>query len=222
MKKKLVSTSFFIFFNTFAQVGINTPDPTRSLHVQGNLKVVNLKNASEDAAFERILVSDPDGNVDYANRKVFLPSGGIGAVDKESYSEIYNNDSTSGIVTKKLKCGKFFFVFNETTSSNIMFGLNEQPASTVNIYMNMEQNWNGNGFQFYQGTNSTNGTDTPFSFTTSNYNTPQEFKSSNLALYEQNVMTFQYPGDQDIYRLTIYKVGHTSNSYDFVSACEKF
>lgn len=221
MKKLLVVASILSLANINAQVGINTSTPTRTLHINGNLIVSGLKNASEDAAYEKILVSDANGNVDYALRSSFLPNTGVGAVDKESYSELYNNTSANGLPERRLKCGKFFFIFETGTDSNIKFGLNDKPAANVNVYMNMEQNWN-NGFQFYQGTNTANGVDTPFIFTTSNYNTAQEFKSSRLDSYEQNVMTFQYPGDADIYRLTIYKVQHTSTSYDFVSACEKF
>lgn len=221
MKKFLVVTSILSLTYIDAQVGINTTSPTRTLHVQGNLRVANLQNVSEDAAFDRILVSDTNGNVDYASRSSFLPNTGVGAVDKESYSEIYNNTSASGLPERRLRCGKFFFIFDTGTDSNVKLGLNEKPAASVNIYMNMEQNWN-NGFQFYQGTNATNGVDAPFTFTTSNYDVAQEFKSARLDSYEQNVMTFQYPGDADIYRLTIYKVQHTGTSYDFVSACEKF
>lgn len=221
MIRLLVATFSLISIQSYTQVGVNVSQPTRTLHINGNLRVSNLQNVSEDAAFEKILVTDANGNVDYALRSSFLPNTGVGAVDKESYIEIYNNNNASGLPERRLKCGKFFFIFETGADSNIKFGINEKPATNVNIYMNMEQNWN-NGFQFYQGTNSTNGVNAPFTFTTSNYNVAQEFKSARLDSYEQNVMTFQYPGDADIYRLTIYKVQHTSSSYDFVSACEKF
>ncbi|WP_300675399.1 hypothetical protein [Soonwooa sp.] len=207
----------------FGQVGINTKTPTRTLHVEGNLKISDIHNASEDAIYSRILVANTGGDVDYASKSSFLPDVGAGASDKESYSEIYNNTNGGGIPTRKLKCGKFFFTFDDNVNdSNIMFGLNDKPAANVDVYMNMEQNWNGNGFQFYQGTNSTNGPNAPFTFTTTNYMNAQMFKSARLDPYEQNVMIFQYPGDADLYRLTIYKVKHASNSFDFVSACEKF
>lgn len=223
MIRLIVAVSFILYCPLHGQVGINTKQPTRTLHVEGNLKVSDINNVSEDAVYSKILVGNVEGDIDYALKSSFLPNVGTDVSDKESYSEIYNNTNGSGIPERKLKCGKFFFTFDDNiTDSNIMFGLNDKPVANVDVYMNMEQNWDGNGFQFYQGTNSKDGTNAPFSFTTSNYMTPQMFKSARLDPYEQNVMIFQYPGDADLYRLTIYKVKHTSDSFDFVSACEKF
>jgi len=158
--------------------------------------------------------------VDYVNRQDFLPFPGVGHSDKETYSSIYNRSTGTGDKTKVLKCGKFGFIFDETTASEIMFFIQEKPDSDVSIFMNMEQNWTGNGFQFFQGTTGDN--TSAFVFTPSNYNQPRLFASANVADYEQNVMHFQYPGDDNLYRLTIYRVKHSDTSYDFVAACEKF
>lgn len=222
---KNISIIAFLFFSQFifsqaGSVGINTANPTRTLHVNGNLKVSSMNNASEDGAYDRVLIADDDGNIDYINKKDFLPDPGIGYSDKESYSSIYNRDNGSGDATKSVKCGRFSFTFDNTSRSEIKFYLNEAPTSNVSIYMNMEQNWNGGGFQFYQGTATDN--TSAFVFTPSNYATPRSFASANVADYEQNVMHFQYPGEAFIYRLTIYRVSHTSSNYDFVAACEKF
>lgn len=210
------------FFST-AQVGINTKNPTRMLHIEGDLKIRVLKDVSDDSAYDRILVADANGNIDYTSKKSFLPNIGEGASDKESYSEIYNSSNGGGNPNKQLKCGKFFFIFDDNVNdSNIMFGLNDPPQNNISVYMSMEQNWSSNGFQFYQGNGNINGVNAPFVFTTSNYNKAQAFKSSRVDAYEQNVMIFQYPGDSDLYRLTVYKVKHSDSNFDFVSACEKF
>lgn len=212
---------FFCANFFYTQVGINTNDPKRTLHINGNLKVSDLKDASDDADFDRILVADQKGNVDYVVKQDFLPaSGTVGFSNKETYSTVYNQTTGTGNEAKELKCGKFVFIFDKSTDSNIKFYLQSKPESTVSIYMNMEQNWSGNGFQFYQGTTPNN--TLPFVFTTTNYNTAQLFASANVADYEQNVMHFQYPGDNNFYRLIIYRVKHSNTSYDFVAACEKF
>lgn len=219
--KKIKTLSFLVCTQLFfAQLGINTDVPSRMLHVKGNVKISTIKDASEDAAFDRVLVADQDGNVDYINKQDFLPNPGVGHSDKEAHNAIYNMASGVGDPNKVLKCGKFGFVFGATEASEIMFFLQERPASNVNIYMNMEQNWDGGGFQFFQGTAGNN--TLPFLFTPTNYNVPRLFTSANVADFEQNVMHFQYPGDDNLYRLTIYRVMHSGTSYDFVAACEKF
>lgn len=206
------------------QVGINTVTPTRKLHVAGNMRVRVMTNKSETATYDRILSSDISGNVDYVTKSSLQPPIEPGASTKESYSLVYNMPTANGDPSKTLKCGKFLFLFESTTQSRINFRLSENPGIDVTIYMSMEQNFNANGFQFYQGKTPTDASTVPFLFTSTNWNINQEFASANLADYEQNVMHFQYPNDTDFYRLTIYKVRQNTgiDSWDFAAVCEKF
>ncbi len=210
------------------KVGINTNTPQRTLDINGSVRVRTLANQSENANYDKVLIADQNGNVDHLLRSDFLPLSDEFTSNKMVINNLYSNTANTGIEAKIITCGDFKFRFGNTGGSNseprIEFGLNATPPSTVNVYVTMEQNWNGNGFQLFQG--NTGGNTTPFSFSNTNFTT---FAQANLADYEQNVIHFQYPGKKDFYRLTIYKLpykitinGTESTKYDFISNCEKF
>lgn len=188
------------------------------------MRIGVLTNKSETVAYDEILSTDINGNVDYVTKSSMQPPLEPGTSNKESYSLVYNMPGPNGDPTRTLKCGKFLFVFENTDQSRINFRLAENPGADVSIYVSMEQNFNANGFQFYQGKTPTDPSTVPFLFTSSNWNINQEFARANLADYEQNIMHFQYPNDTDFYRLTIYKVKQNTgiDSWDFVASCEKF
>ncbi|WP_312768120.1 hypothetical protein [Epilithonimonas sp.] len=230
MGVKFILRIGIVFFPLFinAQVGINTSTPTRTLHVVGDLRIRQLNDESDKADYDRILVQDQDGNIDYTTKSNLLPTGSDpDEANKEAYSQLFNEITENGNPSKILKCGKFYFLFDSGSDSRIKFRLVDEPASSVDIFMSMEQNWDGNGFQFFQGHASNDSAATPFVFTPENYNVPQEFAEANVADSEQNVMHFQYPDDPNFYRLTIYRVRQkvgipTVLSWDFAATCEKF
>lgn len=59
----------FISSNLLAQVGINTTAPTRVLDVNGNMRLRNSTDKSSDVLYDRVLVSDSNGNIDYVQKK---------------------------------------------------------------------------------------------------------------------------------------------------------
>lgn len=216
-----------LYFSQVGNVGIKTTTPTRTLDINGTLRVRNTLDKSEDGDYTRILISNTNGDVDYITRADLLPAKDQYSSDKQVINNLYSNSANAGDPSKIIKCGKFKFAFGNTTESKIQFALVDKPTTDVEIFMNMEQNWSSNGFQFFQGTSG--GDASPFIFTTANYGNMREFAAANLADREQNVMHFQYPNDPNLYRLTVYKVyqslkiGSTdSTSYDFVTTCEKF
>ena len=207
-----------------AQVGINTNDPQIKLDVAGNMRVRGLVDKSDDASYDRVLTVDANGNVDYTSKASLLPSGNPNNTNKETSSQIYNSAVANGDPSKILKCGNFNFSFASGTDSVIGFSLASDPGKTVNIYMSMEQNWDGSGFQFFQGKTENDGAAVPFTFASSNWFITQSLAQGRVADYEQNVLHFQYPGENDFYRLIIYKVLQNTgtNSWDFAAVCEKF
>ncbi|SFN31236.1 hypothetical protein SAMN05421738_11040 [Algoriella xinjiangensis] len=221
--KTLLFTGLIFSITSYAQVGVNTNTPTRSLDINGHLKIRETVDESENGEYSKILVTDNDGNIDFIYKKDLLPVSDEFTSDKVVINNIYMNTTSAGIPSKKITCGKFEFSFNGDSNSKIQFNLVQAPTQNVSIYMSMEQNYDPNGFQFYQGTSKSN--INPFIFTTSNWSTAQPFAEAGLADFEQNIMYFQYPNDPDFYRLTVYKVKHTINNgstWSFVSACEKF
>lgn len=227
-KKFIVLLGIIIFQAIYAQVGINTANPTRTLHVQGDLKIRQMTDVSQDLSYDRILAEDASGNVDYVLKSNLLPTGtDPDDANKEAFSQLYNSPTENGDPSKILKCGKFYFLFDTGVDSRIKFRLVDEPDSTVDIFMSMEQNWDGNGFQFFQGHAYNDPATVPFVFTAENYNVPQEFAEANVADSEQNIMHFQYPNDPNFYRLTIYRVKQKVGSqvvlsWDFAATCEKF
>ncbi|WDF46007.1 hypothetical protein PQ459_13980 [Chryseobacterium sp. KACC 21268] len=224
MKNIYIISLLFIYHFSSAQVGINTASPSRKLHIDGNVRVRGIINKSESSAYTDILVTDSNGNIDYTTKASMQPTPQVGTSNKESYSQIYNMTTESGDPSKALTCGKFSFSFDTGASSNIRFRLSQNPNTTVNIYMTMEQNYEANGFQFYQGKTGSDAATVPFIFDGTNWNTYQQFAQANVADFEQNVMHFQYPGDVDFYRLTIYRALQRTGvtTYDFAAVCEKF
>src|SRR6218665_807550 len=227
-KKFILLLGVVLFSLCYAQVGINTPSPTRTLHVAGDLKIRQLIDESQILSYDRILAEDANGNLDYVLKSNLLPTTtDPDEANKEAFSQLYNMGTENGDPSKILKCGKFYFLFDNGSDSRIKFRLVDEPASSVDIFMSMEQNWDGNGFQFFQGHAANDPATVPFVFTPENYNTPQEFAEANVADSEQNIMHFQYPNDPNFYRLTIYRVRQkigtpTVLSWDFAATCEKF
>ena len=229
MNKKFIFLVTTVLFQlNYAQVGINTPNPTRTLHVQGDLKIRQIADVAAESAYDRILAEDADGNIDYLLKSNLLPTtSDPNEANKEVYSQLYSQETENGDPNKILKCGKFYFLFDSGVDSRIKFRLIDNPETAVDIFMSMEQNWDGNGFQFFQGHAYNDPSTVPFVFTPENYNVPQEFAEANVADSEQNVMHFQYPNDPNFYRLTIYrvkqKIGNpVKNTWDFAVTCEKF
>ncbi|KFC19655.1 hypothetical protein IO90_10300 [Chryseobacterium sp. FH1] len=230
-----MSRAFFCLFglvlfqNFNAQVGINTSVPTKTLHVVGDLAVRKIVDESDrPSTYDRILVEDQQGNIDYILKSNLLPStNGTDEASKEAYSQLFSMSTENGDPARILTCGKFYFLFDNGSDSRIKFRLVDDPVETVNIFMSMEQNWSGNGFQFFQGKAYNDPATVPFVFDSANYNIPQEFAEANVADSEQNVMHFQYPNDPNFYRLTIYRVRQkigvpVVNTWDFAATCEKF
>lgn len=51
-----------------AQVGINTTAPSRALDINGSLRARTQTNQTSNASYDNVLVSDVNGNVDYAKK----------------------------------------------------------------------------------------------------------------------------------------------------------
>lgn len=94
---------FIFFISVFCngQVGINTTAPSRTVDVNGALRVRTQTDQSSNSSYDNVLISDANGNVDYIKKNVLnqqmvqlfnlstLPSvnaGGSGAVTPVSIS----------------------------------------------------------------------------------------------------------------------------------------
>ncbi|MGG5207700.1 hypothetical protein ACQWU4_02045 [Chryseobacterium sp. MIQD13] len=65
---KIFYFTFLFCMNISAQVGINTQSPSRTLDVNGSLRVRTQTNQSATASYDNVLASDANGNVDYVKK----------------------------------------------------------------------------------------------------------------------------------------------------------
>lgn len=222
--KKIIYTAFLMLFSvSWAQVGINTDQPTRDLHVEGDLRVIDLQNKSEVSTYDKVLAADKDGNIDYIDKEILKPDL-AGQTDKIVQNNLYNTDTGMPDEEQILICGKFIFAFmNSADKTRVRFRLTEKPASAVDVYVTFEQNFpalhNGDGFLYEASATSTK------NFTTSNWNRfqsiPTTTSQGEIADGEYNELYVIYPNIGEFYRVTFYRLLQNEKSY-FVNTCEQF
>lgn len=220
MKNNFILLSCFIFFSGIlsAQVGINTANPKRTLDVEGNLRVRELTDKSQAPSYNKILVVNPDGNIDYINKQDLQPVKDEFTADKQVLNNIYSTTTGKAEDTKFVSCGKFDFAFrNIGANTNIQYRLKNTPTSDVTVYITLEQNYSSNGYQFQVPTAGKT-----FTSTTNNFGDLPTY-GANIVNSELNVLYLLYPGESNLYRLTFYRLDQTTpKTNDFVTVCEKF
>ncbi|MBO6213618.1 hypothetical protein [Algoriella sp.] len=220
MKNNFILLSCFIFFSGIlsAQVGINTANPKRTLDVEGNLRVRELTDKSQAPSYNKILVVNPDGNIDYINKQDLQPVKDEFTADKQVLNNIYSTTTGKADDTKFVSCGKFDFAFrNIGANTNIQYRLKNTPTSNVTVYITLEQNYSSNGYQFQVPTAGKT-----FTSTTNNFGDLPTY-GANIVNSELNVLYLLYPGESNLYRLTFYRLDQTTpKTNDFVTVCEKF
>lgn len=220
MKSKLISLAMLLFATTMsAQVGINTKTPQSTLHVEGNMRVRELNDKSQAPAYDKLLVVNANGKVDYIDKKDLRPIGDEFTSDKQVLNNIYTTTNGKADDSKFVSCGKFDFAFRNAGSAiNIQYKLTNDPVNDVTVYMTLEQNWKPNGYEFQAPQ-----TGEKFSSNTNSFvNLP--ISGAGIVNGELNILYLLYPGDRDLYRLTFYRLDQSTSpsTYDFVTACEKF
>ena len=106
-------------------VGINTQNPERTLHIQGDMRSTIFQNKGNDSLYEDLIISNSSGNIDKQPKSSVFQTP---TQQVETDRNIYYN-TTSGDINKIAKCGKFTFAIN---NSNIpVMKLNVQPSSNI-------------------------------------------------------------------------------------------
>ena len=223
MKKYNLLTSLLVSGLAFAQtgnVGIGTQNPSRNLHVEGDLRIRNLENKAADATYTRVLAVDNNGNIDYVNKSSLLPDM-TGEIQKTVINNEYTTTGNTPTNTNTLKCGRFEFAFiSDSTTGLVRFRLNQAPATNVNVYTTFEQNFapfnTSDGFQFEASTS-------PRTITTSNafIDVPVGSTQAQIVNGEYNELYITYPGDAVFYRVSFYRVNQNGKTH-WVNACETF
>lgn len=66
MRKIIIISLFSVCLH--AQVGINTTSPSRTIDVNGTLRVRTQTDQSSNVSYDNVLISDANGNVDYVKK----------------------------------------------------------------------------------------------------------------------------------------------------------
>jgi len=215
--KKLLSLISIVVTSvySYSQVGIGTDNPSRMLHVNGDIKIRNLQFKASDSNYSRVLAIDNQGNIDYVDKSSITPDSNNN-INKIIVNNTYTTSGGTPINTESLKCGKFEFSYiRNSNTGDVRFRLAEAPSSTIKVYTTFEQNWDGNGFQ-YQAKS------TPKEFTTANNYIDVPFDGqARIENGEYNELYVSYPKEPYFYRVSFYRVQQNSTTY-WVTACEEF
>lgn len=225
IKKGIILICLILSCNSYAQVGIGTNTPVRTLHVEGNMRIRELDDKSQVSDYNKLLVVNANGDVNYIERSDLHPDTDEFTSDKQVLNNIYTTTNGKADDAKFVSCGKFDFAFknNSVNGTDIRYKLVSTENKSATVYITLEQNWqdspptetNG-GFEFQVPTTGKLIDNTTFE------NLPTS--GQQIVNGELNVLYLLYPGDKDLYRLTFYRLDQSTTplTYDFVTACEKF
>lgn len=206
----LISNITNIHAQVSDKVGINTTQPTKDLDINGNLKIRDLQDKSEDSQYNRILVSDENGNIESASRT---------DVKNQIESQIIETQklkylSTDADASQTMKCGRFSFRFSSSGYPQI--SLNDPDNTTIYYYILKSVYVDYSSYSTTQNLN----------FTISNYNTFQNMGSLEESQLGEYYIT--YPNVENYYKVIARirknyvdpSTSQTTNSYAIT--CEKF
>jgi len=202
---------------TEGRMGVGTEVPTRTLHVEGDLQVKGLQTTSS-GAYNRMLVSDNAGNIDFANIWTVTPTR-----KRVWHLQYKSTDGQYAINDSILKAGRFEFRYerlegNVGHTGRIQFRLSEKPVSNVSVYLNHEENWDGDGFQYTARISTKDFTITDWN----KWQYPVTDQQAQMAAGEMNEMFISYPGENAFYRLLIYRMQTATNESTWIITAEEF
>lgn len=202
-----------------AQVGINTKTPTRTLDVNGNLRVRSLENKSNDATYDKVLVTNSTGDIDYWTKQDVKDKIESLYVVNKKFSASKTGPDPNTIVA----CGKFEFRYNTPVMPQIRLAT-PRGGSTV-IYYNRirKRDSSSNGFTTGTGRsfNSNQSVSIPANNTWRNIGASGDITGIfNSDTFDEYYIT--YPGDANLYRVTFVTRNAGNSNYNYTMVCEKF
>lgn len=102
-----LTISIFFAITLKAQVGIKTTEPSRDLDVNGTLRTRTITDKSGDTNYDRVLIADANGNVDYVQKsKLHQPYAELFNVTTLPSVFINSNTNASTITTQTITLAK--------------------------------------------------------------------------------------------------------------------
>ncbi len=202
MKNILSAILFCAVIIGYAQVGVNTDNPSRVLDVNGDLRVRTL-NKVTIADYPDVLVTDADGNIEKHSAQAIIDA--ISDLSVET-KELYFDNSPDG--TKIVPCGRFNFRFSDTTKPQIASFENLSTPATV-YYLGQ--------LKFHENRKTVTQNNVVLQKN-------DDFKTldDSYSLNSVGEYYLSYPGDNHFYRVVFLgrKMTLSENSYSII--CEKF
>lgn len=208
MKKLILSSIFFsAIFN--AQVGIATASPSRTLDVNGDLRVRTTTDKSTDSNYNKVIAADANGQLDAWDKNSLLAT--IQELAVENKKIVYFSNSPN--IGSVMNCGKMEFRY-ETGPLPQMRLLT--PANTTLYYTRiLRANSNVNSFTTPNSVSS----NLTAVFTTANNWITLDTGYTNNSLGEYYIT---YPGDTNLYRVTFLARNMNASNLFYTMVCEKF
>ena len=233
MKTKIIS-AFFLILNVFsyAQVGINTSSPTKTLDVNGSLRVRSTTYKETDVNYTKVLAVNSTGDTDFLTKDYIKTRMSDGVLENKI---MYFSTTPSGNTI--VPCGRFQLRFNTSTDPQIR--LNKPTGSDVDIYYTRIRKLNNSGGLFTEDIGRSLRTNETITISGSaNTNNESNWKdigivsnppTENKAIkYDVNTLDeyyISYPGIPNIYRVTFLARTMTQPSqaetYSYTMICEK-
>lgn len=219
MKKILTTIIITYGISAYGQVGINNQNPVRTLDINGNLKVGNLEHKKDDTNYNRILVTNNAGEIEYWEKQDI-----VNKVDElQVINKKFSVSSSGPDPTIIVPCGKFKFRYDNPVMPQI--SLVTANTSNMNIYYSRirKRNNSGAAFSIAQGRSlNTN----QFAVITAanawvNIGTATDatgaFSTDTLDEYY-----ITYPGDANMYRVTFLARAADNSNVSYSMICERF
>lgn len=225
MKKIYIALIGFFSLALNAQVGINTDTPTRTLDVNGNLRIRETENKNLDPDYNKVLVTNANGEIE------FWDKANLQQRINDIYTEGKKNTVSSLTTdrTKKIKCGKFEFGYSDSSTLIPQIRLATAPKSNVTVYYNRIRERNNSGSVFTLETGRSLITNQSFIFGTANNfanigGSVNGDTTGNYNVDTLDVYYISYPGDANIYRVTFLarRANSTASNVNYSMICEIF
>ena len=206
---------FSLCITANAQVGINTTTPTRTLDVNGDLRVRLLEDKAADPLYDKVLVKDANGNIDYWTRQDIMDAMETLYVVNKKFTASKTGPDPTTIVP----CGKFEFRYNTPVMPQLR--LVTAPTANLTVYYNRIRKKDGTTSTF-DATNRSFRSNQSVNLTTAN---AWVDIGSDAVAFNNNTLDeyyISYPGDNNIYRVSFVTRNAGGGNVNYTMVCEKF
>lgn len=199
-------------------VGIDTSSPTRTLDINGNLRITNLQDKSNTPGTDFLLAANrQNGNVDYIDLKSLQQSN---KNNMEVARSIYN--ATAADISKECSCGDIVVRFNGLKAEFKLKTTDVFTSNNVNSF-NLSygiKKFAGTAYSYADKTGVNFQTTTPTGATY--YNKFRNLDDNDFGNSTIGIYTLVLPKQANLYRITLSRFNNTSTITTFGLICEKF